>query len=126
MNESQLAALTDSERRVLGLQKPYVLRDWLVDVLTALADARLEVARLTEERDALAAAIGAAESNVAQIARAEAERDRQREDIRRLMEALDDEHIASGCDDSLGSVCATSLLLAEMKGALQREIDHER
>ena len=43
------------------------------------------------------------------------ELDQQREDIRRLVEALGDEHKASGCLDDLGPVCATSLILAEMK-----------
>ena len=47
-----------------------------------------EVARLTEERDELNAVIGTAESNAAQIVRAEARCDQQREDIRRLADMI--------------------------------------
>ena len=79
-----------------------------------------EVARFTEERvkwiRAYQAAFRRANSFFKRAETAEAERDQQREDIQRLVEALEDEHKASGCDDSLGpEVCATSLIIAEME-----------
>jgi len=75
-----------------------------------------EVARLTEERaEALSKLehweLGSRDEDCPYLT----ERDRQRADIRRLVEALGDEHKASGCLDDLGPVCATSLILAEMK-----------
>ena len=81
-------------------------RDAYDEVVKQSLQQREDIARLKEERDMLKTQSLLVEMRV------------MREDIRRLVEALDDEHIASGCDDSLGSVCATSLLLAEMSDAM--------
>jgi len=51
MNKNQLAALTEDERRNLPSEPLSMAHDVLLKFVTALADARLEVARLTEERD---------------------------------------------------------------------------
>jgi len=55
MNASQLAALTEQERvqvtHISAGTRPNTLVEMVQDFATALADARLEVARLTEERD---------------------------------------------------------------------------
>ena len=106
MNESQLAALTETEEKnlrdwlahVAKLTIPPVSvtveRRVLVLVLTALADARLEVARLTEELAVMREAVGDAEESIGMIDEQRRslihERDQQREDIRRLLRLAQD------------------------------------
>ena len=87
MNEEQLAALGEDKNSSI-----YALK-------LALADARLEVARLTEQRNAT-------DTYANRLA---AERDRQRADIRRLVEAL------RGWHHPHPASCSLCLLLAEMK-----------
>ena len=114
MNDEQLEALPPIEREQYAAalaparhrSHPDFLASWLASALEALADARLEVARLTEERD-LAIENGAWVWRYAEMAVSQwniweegtkleqdettkmlRERDQQREDIRRLMEAL--------------------------------------
>ena len=74
MNDAQKAALTDAQRDVLEqAEKPYgsvderYLRDWLLDVLTALADARLELQKAKDSRDGFACDLDAAEAEVARL-----------------------------------------------------------
>jgi len=78
MNKDQLAALTDIER--LDYQKLDPVTDaWATRWLTALADTRLELQQAKDSRDGFACDLDHAESEVA----------RQREDIRRLLEAAE-------------------------------------
>ena len=100
MNKDQLAALTEEERR---LERAHLAGPWADEqnriraVLTALADARLEVTRLTEERERLlrlgvsSYRLGCYFAGLAAAIRGTWERvDRQqREDIRRLMGAVE-------------------------------------
>ena len=113
MNDEQLAALTAREQEAvvalrgrLGLARASrgTGRDIygipaLQELATALADARLEGARLTEQRNAT-------DTYANRLA---AERDRQCEDIRRLVEAL------RGWHHPHPASCSLCLLLAEMK-----------
>src|SRR3990167_7253442 len=96
MNEAQKATLTEEQREWLEWAAGEVVahRDWAdrtVLALAALADARLEVARLTEERDRFQreAARPCWGEDEQGVSRPHAELlDRQREDIRRLVEEL--------------------------------------
>ena len=155
MRDAQEAMLTEAEEKnlrdwldhVARLTIPAISvtveRRILILVLTALADARLEVARLTEERDTEQAQVDllmeAVESSLWNLGQCpsgdhcnhvtrihdrlqtihenlltaarkrQAERDQQREDIRRLVEAL------RGWHHPHPASCSLCLLLAEMK-----------
>ena len=95
MNDEQLRMLTEEQRIYHGnLDAYHIDYEEALEALTALADARLEVARLTEERDE-AVRIATAEHNLRREADAACVEGskvlaQQREDIRRLSEALED------------------------------------
>ena len=167
MNDKQLAVLTDGERLILISLDPHdgpcaghcsacgaPPKESTRELLTALADARLEtaerekavaslrqsltvmqplyeaqkdtvatleaeVARLTEELEDYARRLAATATSWAHVAK---ERDRQREDIRRLLEAaavIELEFIPYGSCDSPGhnspDSCWWSTLFAELK-----------
>ena len=97
MNPEQLKLLTEEERycrdrvSALSIQMADVLSEarTTIDFLAAaLADSRLEIANLTEERD----------EAIARLANQVAELAQQREDIRRLMGALAKAEEASSHD----------------------------
>jgi len=71
--------------------------------------AEAEVARLMGEHEATMVGYRNDIENVWGIL------DQQSEDIRRLMDELEDVHEELVCDDKLEPVCSTSLVLAEMK-----------
>ena len=106
MNESQLAALTETHMCECGPDPAHCEADAgpypcdAAQLLTALADARLEVARLTEA--------GTAQTNDTRSV--ERERDQQREDIRLLVEALSAHHDRAGAEFCSASPnCAAAL-----------------
>src|SRR3990172_784363 len=144
MNKDQLAALTDCctegdnpccDDGLTEEQRPSIehcghvrpigspLCYQCILALTALADARLEVARLTEERD-LTIRIATVENELrreAEAACVEGNKvlDRQRVDIRRLMEAFGPKVSCRECTALIRNGhypdCQWGLLLAEME-----------
>ena len=129
MNESQLAALTEEEQwlyrfcsteSVSGVSGPHVS---VQTILTALADARLEVARLTEERDLAIAHDRQPYPTADAYERVCVVRDQLREDIRRLVKMLqttlmvEREHDGHSNPDDRCWCQAARKLLAEMKDA---------
>jgi hypothetical protein len=102
MNEAQLAALTEQERLDLedgcGGTNNHPGCERTEIHLIALADARLELGHVRQERDSAEANLHSREAEVARLTEAgieqtnatrsvERERDQQREDIRRLLDA---------------------------------------
>ena len=91
MNEEQLVALTAEERSIVNLwsQGEGQGTDDVLLLATALADARLEIARLTEERDDARSRLRLEQSSVRNCDRFLVDTtrkcDQQREDIRRLL-----------------------------------------
>ena len=116
MNKDQLAALTNTER-LLEVTAKSIGLNGVVALIVSLADARLEVARLTEERAgykrlALDVREAADEelrqaSEIVRVSREE--RDQQREDIRRLVKMAEDVRAMPGAGRELLA------LLSEMK-----------
>ena len=125
MDDEQLAALTTNER--LGWLEGEPSRRIPREVWQLrLADTRLEVARLTEERDELR---GVIHGDVGAIASQRDVIDQQREDILRLLRGAEVIEIRfipyGGCDfpgHNSPDTCWWSTLLAEMRERYRLEM----